>query len=162
MRRKFTKLSVFFIVLLICSGVYAKTPGKRRIYAATQSEGAIGVSGSGAADNPADNLFHVYLSATLTGSERVWLSYDLDGVQDYTAVSRSINDQLAVGGYFVRKRSGWEHQRERVSAFWLRQGDNVIRFSLPAGAGGGCLGGREWGESARRSGGGAGARRAAR
>ncbi len=134
MRRKFTKLSVFFIVLLICSGVYAKTPGKRRIYAATQSEGAIGVSGSGAADNPADNLFHVYLSATLTGSERVWLSYDLDGVQDYTAVSRSINDQLAVGGYFVRKRSGWEHQRERVSAFWLRQGDNVIRFSLPAGA----------------------------
>jgi RHS repeat-associated protein len=140
MRRNFTKVSVFFIVLLSCSGIYAKAPGdkthasKRRIYTAAQQEGTIGISVTGAADNPADNLFHVYLPAPLAGNERVWLSYDLDGVQDYMAVSRSINDQLAVGGYFVRKRSGWERQRERVSVSWLRQGDNVIRFSLPAGA----------------------------
>src|SRR5579859_6486857 len=136
MIKSFTKNITFLLVVLsLCSGVDAKSPGKRHIYTAARSEGSIGISATGAADNPADNLFHVYLSRPLTGTERVWLSYDLDGVQDYTAVSRSINDQLAVGGYFVRKRSGWEHQRERLSASWLRQGDNVIRFSLPAGAG---------------------------
>ena len=108
--------------------------GGRRIYSAAQREGLIGVTAASPTDNPADNLFHVYLSRPLTGDERVWLSYDLDGVEDYTAVSRSINDQLAVGGYFVRKRSGWKHQRERVSAAWLRQGDNIIRFGLPEGA----------------------------
>src|SRR5215471_4519150 len=110
MRRNFTPAVLFSI--LIWSGVAAKSPGKRHVYAAAQAEGTIGVSVTGAADNPADNLFHVYLAAPLKGNEQVWLSYDLDGVQDYTAVSRSINDQLAVGGYFVRKRSGWEHQRE--------------------------------------------------
>ena len=135
MRRNFTLTIVFFA--LFASAVSGKTPGdktRRHIYAATRSEGSIGLSVSGTADNPADNLFHVYLHTPLKGDEQIWLSYDLDGVQDYTAVSRSINDQLATGGYFVRKRSGWEHQRERVSASWLRQGDNVIRFGLPAGA----------------------------
>jgi len=113
------KLVFFFIALIVSAGAGAKAPG-RRVYTSAQKEGV--------------TLFHVHLSTPLKGNERVWLSYDLDGVQDYTAVSRSINDQLAVGGYFVRKRSGWEHQRERVSATWLRQGDNVVRFALPAGA----------------------------
>ncbi|GGB25045.1 SpvB/TcaC N-terminal domain-containing protein [Puia dinghuensis] len=147
MRTTFTKGTVLFLILSICLHVYAKAPGDKaysgknrrhdpatRIHSSPQQAGVIGVGVTGEADNPADNLFHVYLAAPLKGNERVWLSYDLDGVQDYTAVSRSINDQLAAGGYFVRKRSGWEHQRERVSASWLRQGDNVIRFGLPAGA----------------------------
>jgi len=132
MRLSFTQ-SFAFLSIFICTTAGAKAPG-RRVYPSAQKEGVIGVTAASPADNPADNLFHVVLKTPLTGNERVWLSYDLDGVQDYTAVSRSINDQLAVGGYFVRKRSGWEHQRERVSAAGLRQGDNVIRFSLPAGA----------------------------
>lgn len=120
MKANSTKKLVFlFIVLFVFAGAGAKAPG-RRVYTSAQKEGV--------------NLFHVYLSRPLTGDEKVWLSYDLDGVQDYSAVSRSINDQLAVGGYFVRKRSGWEHQRERVPAAALKQGDNIIRFGLPAGA----------------------------
>jgi len=140
MRLTFTK-SLGFLFVVFCTTATAKSPvgkthhGVRRVYASTQKEGIIGVTAASPADNPADNLFHVYLSRPLTGDERVWLSYDLDGVQDYTAVSRSINDQLAVGGYFVRKRSGWEHQRERVPAAGLKQGDNIIRFTLPPGAG---------------------------
>ena len=104
MRLSFTQGFAFLFIFI--GAVSAKAPG-RRVYTSAQKEGV--------------TLFHVHLSAPLKGNERVWLSYDLDGVQDYTAVSRSINDQLAVGGYFVRKRSGWEHQRERVSATWLRQ-----------------------------------------
>jgi hypothetical protein len=95
------------IVLLFCSGAYAKTPAPRRhIYASAQKEGIIGVTAAIPMDNPADNLFHVYLQSPLKGNERVWLTYDLDGVHDYTAVSRSINDQLSAGGYFVKKRQG--------------------------------------------------------
>ncbi|WP_431216253.1 hypothetical protein ACQ86N_17425 [Puia sp. P3] len=41
---------------------------------------------------------------------------------------------MSTGGYLVRKRQGWQHQRERVSAAWLKQGDNIIRFTLPASA----------------------------
>jgi len=115
-----TKKLVFFSIVLFAAAVAgAKAPG-RRVYTSAQKEGV--------------KLFHVHLSKPLTGNERVWLSYDLDGVQDYTAVSRSINDQLAVGGYFVRKRSGWEHQRERIPVASLHQGDNIVRFGLPAGA----------------------------
>jgi len=134
MRRNFTKLPVFLFILLAGAAAYGKAPGKRKVYTAARAEGSIGLSVTGAADNPADNLFHVYLSSPLKAGSTVWLSYDLDGVQDYTAVSRSINDQLSTGGYFVRKRSGWQHQREQVSASWLKQGDNVVRFGLPAGA----------------------------
>ncbi|HEY4108073.1 SpvB/TcaC N-terminal domain-containing protein [Puia sp.] len=141
MTASFTKnIAYLFIALSLSAVATANSPGdkthagKRRVYSADRQEGVIGVTAANPTDNPADNLFHVYLKVPLKGNQRIWLSYDLDGVQDYTAVSRSINDQLAVGGYFVRKRSGWEHQRQRVSATWLREGDNVIRFTLPAGA----------------------------
>jgi RHS repeat-associated protein len=144
MRTNFTKTFLFlFTALFISGGAGAKSPSGspggvhsrgRRVYTSAQKEGLIGVTASSPTDNPADNLFHVVLKAPLTGNERVWLSYDLDGVQDYSAVSRSINDQLATGGYFVRKRSGWEHQRERIPVTSLKQGDNIIRFTLPAGA----------------------------
>ncbi|HTI91719.1 MAG TPA: SpvB/TcaC N-terminal domain-containing protein [Puia sp.] len=142
MTSTFTKSFGFLFTVLLFTHIAAgKTPARKgghavvhRRYYARQEEGLIGCAMPGGADNPADNLFHVYLQAPLKGNERVWLTYDLDGVQDYAAVSRSVNDQLAAGGYFVKKRSGWERQRERVSASWLRQGDNVIRFTLPAGA----------------------------
>lgn len=141
MRPSFTKsFALLFIALSFAKSGAAKSPGDkahsgvRHIYTATEREGIIGVTTASPTDNPADNIFHVVLQTPLKGNERVWLSYDLDGVQDYTAVSRSINDQLAIGGYFVRKRSGWEHQRERVSVAALKQGDNIIRFTLPAGA----------------------------
>jgi len=125
------------LVLFSSVSVFGRTPGRDGVRwqaHSRQKEGLIGVTAASPVDNPADNSFHVYLSKPVKVSSTVWLSYDLDGVQDYTAVSRSINDQLSTGGYFVRKRQGWEHQRERVSAGWLKQGDNIIRFSLPAGA----------------------------
>ena len=85
-------------------------------------------------DNPADNIFHVNIQEKLAGDEIVWLSYELDGVQDHTAVSRSINDQPATGGWLVKSRKGWATQSERIRAAWLKEGDNVIRFTLPQNA----------------------------
>lgn len=100
----------------------------------TEQEGTIGAPDDQSIDNPVDNIFHVEIKEDLCGEEQVYLSYELYGVQDHTAVSRSINDQLAVGGYLVEEYADWTTQREEISAAWLRKGDNVIRFTVPEGA----------------------------
>jgi len=103
-------------------------------YMSGTREGLIGTTEAVPVDNPADNVFHVKVKEALGSTDKVYLVYELSGVEDHTAVSRSVNDQLSVGGYLVRKRKGWSKQRELVNAQWLRQGDNVVRFTLPAGA----------------------------
>jgi RHS repeat-associated protein len=142
MKLNFTRnIYCSLIALFFCAVSYGKTPGRdnhsgaRRQYYSQQREGLIGVNAATSVDNPADNSFHVYLPTALKGNERVWLSYELDGVQDYTAVSRSVNDQFAAGGYLVKKRQGWAIQKERLSTAWLKKGDNIIRFTLPEAAG---------------------------
>ncbi|MBW3544938.1 MAG: hypothetical protein KY428_04930, partial [Bacteroidetes bacterium] len=132
---------VALLCLLLCAGnaLYAAAPRNSHAaaftyYAAGSQEGLIGATEDSPVDNPADNIFHVAIDEALLGFEQVWLEYELEGVADHTAVARSINDQLAVGGYLVKKRRGWALQRERVDARWLKQGDNVIRFSMPQGA----------------------------
>lgn len=103
-------------------------------YPSLQQEGVIGVTDETPLDNPVDNIFHINLDNALCEGDIVWLVYELDGVQDHTNVSRSINDQLSVGGYIVKKRKGWSEQREQVSVQWLREGDNAVRFTMPATA----------------------------
>ncbi|HEY0651751.1 MAG TPA: SpvB/TcaC N-terminal domain-containing protein [Chryseosolibacter sp.] len=114
------------------------TPGKSkgavREFTSSNATGLIGTTPDLEYDNPADNIFHVRIDETIDRHESVWLVYDLEGVQDHTGVSRSINDQLSVGGYLVKKRRGWATQRERINASWLRKGDNVIRFTVPENA----------------------------
>src|SRR5258708_38549558 len=135
----FTKnLGFLFTALLFTHIVAGKAPARKgghaaghRWYYARQEEGLIGRTTPGGADNPSDNLFHVHLQAPLQGNERVWLVYDLDGVEDYTAVSRAVNDQLSVGGYLGKKRQGGGRQKEQVSATRLKQGEKGDRFSRP-------------------------------
>jgi len=103
-------------------------------YASGTREGLIGVTEAVPVDNPADNVFHVKVKEAPGSTDKVYLVYELSGVADHTAVSRGVNDQLSVGGYLVKNRKGWAAQRELVNAKWLRPGDNVVRFTLPAGA----------------------------
>jgi RHS repeat-associated protein len=103
------------------------------IYRAGNQEGFIGVFSDKPIDNPVDNLFHVYIEKELKGNELVWLEYDLYGVEDYTGISRGINERLSVGGYITRKSQSWKRQREQLNPADLRQGNNVIRFTLPDG-----------------------------
>ncbi len=106
-----------------------------RIYAADLPEGTIGHGSIYPLDDPFDNVFHLFLDEAPGAGDIVWLKYELDGVQDFTAVSRSINDRQAVGGYFIQKKETCTPQQEQIAASWLKKGDNVIRFSLPEGAG---------------------------
>ncbi|MBT1697424.1 hypothetical protein KK083_11090 [Fulvivirgaceae bacterium PWU4] len=102
-----------------------------KVYSSVNHEGVIGVTAEAPADNPADNIFHIQIDEPLCGNEKLYLVYELEGVQDHTSVSRSINDQLATGGYLVKKRRGWAIQREQINASWLKQGDNIVRFTTP-------------------------------
>src|SRR5690349_14480567 len=115
------------------AGPRPKAPAATQVYKSLNKEGLIGATEESPADNPADNIFHVQIDQTLC-SESVWLEYELEGVEDHTAVSRSINDHRSIGGHLVKKRMGWAVQQERIDGSWLRQGDNIIRFTLPEGA----------------------------
>lgn len=101
------------------------------LFTAAESEGFIGNAEENPADNPADNIFHINIKEEIAGNEAVWLEYELNGIMDYTSVSRSMNDMLSTGGYLVRKSAGWHKQKERVRASEVRKGDNIIRFTVP-------------------------------
>lgn len=121
------------------AGVYLKnTPAIKgqtvKTYTADLSEGLIGVSRLYPVDDPYDNVFHFQLDEAPAAGDRVWLAYELTGVQDHSAVARSINTHQSVGGYFVCANNRWSLQREQLDGAWLHKGDNVVRFSLPLAA----------------------------
>lgn len=131
-----TFLAPFLLFILVASawaGPRPKAP-VLRAYNSTNAEGLIGVTETSPADNPADNIFHVQIDQAFCSEDNLWLEYELEGVEDHTSVSRSINDHRAIGGRIVKKRRGWALQSERIDGTWLRKGDNVIRFTLPEGA----------------------------
>jgi len=95
--------------------------------------GVIGVSNSSPLDDAKDNLFKFYIKE-LPFNSKVFLTYELYGVQDYNGVSRSINDRPAIGGYIVKNQMGWTAQREEINAKWLTLGENKVMFGIPKGA----------------------------
>jgi RHS repeat-associated protein len=97
-------------------------------------EGTIGVSNTNPLDDAKDNLFKFYIKDIPTQNFKTYLTYDLFGVQDFNAVSRSINDRPATGGYIVKDQKGWTSQREEINLNWLRVGENKILFGIPKGA----------------------------
>jgi len=67
-----------------------KKVDKLRIYKADyQKEGKIGKFNG--TDNPSDNVYHINIDTLLPG-ESAWLEYELYGLEDFTSVSRGIND----------------------------------------------------------------------
>jgi len=115
----------------------APGPGKAsastEVYYPDISFGRIGLNDHHPVDQPADNIFHFDIPELPAPTDKVWLSYRLKGVHDHTAVSRSINDERAMGGYLINRRARWAVQKERLNPQSLRAGDNVLRFHAPAG-----------------------------
>jgi len=104
----------------------------RSLYTASNLEtGYIGINAETNIDNPHDNTFHIILDGEIESGRQAWLEYDLYGVEDYTSVSRAINDQVAIGGAFVKLSQDWSVQREKIDASQLHKGDNIVRFSIP-------------------------------
>ncbi|WP_258105033.1 SpvB/TcaC N-terminal domain-containing protein [Marinoscillum sp. MHG1-6] len=91
-------------------------------------EGLIGTTEEMPFDNPVDNIFHVRLDEEVCGNEKAYLVYEVNGVTEPGAVTKSVNDQYARGGYAGKVGTGWRKLSERLDLKDLRQGDNVIRF----------------------------------
>ena len=106
-------------------------PDAAATYNADIPLGFIGTDKTNPVDDPYDNIFHVTLPNQPGADSEVRLTYRLKGVQDHTALARSINDQPSAGGYLINKTDIWTTQTEILEASWLRQGDNVIRFKTP-------------------------------
>ena len=109
----------------------ANPPSTFVFYPALQITGTIGATSRNTIDNPSDNIFHIELDKTPHPNSEVWLTYELKGLADHQSVCRIINDQLAMGGYLIKKSDAISQQEERLHPFWLKKGTNTIRFSLP-------------------------------
>ena len=105
-----------------------------RTFSAGDQEGIIGVSEEFPLDAPSDNLFKFVLDENPLPTDKVILKYELFGVQDRNAVSRSINERLATGGYIVKRQQSWSVQTEELDPAWLKSGENKIMFTTPEGA----------------------------
>lgn len=100
-----------------------------RVYKADyQKEGRIGKFNG--TDNPSDNVYHINIDTILPG-ESAWLEYELYGLEDFTSVSRGINDQISFGGLLVKKNQEWNPQKEEIKLSELKKGINIIRFTVP-------------------------------
>ncbi len=102
-----------------------------RYYPAVEKEGYIGISEDKPVDSPTDNSFTINLSELPKSDEEVYLTYELYGISDHTGISHSINNELAVGGHFVKLNQEWNLQEEQIHRNWLHKGNNHIRFTLP-------------------------------
>lgn len=98
------------------------------------SEGVIGVSKSRPLDDATDNLFRFNIKELPKENVKVFLTYELYGVQDFNGVSRSINDRYSTGGYIVKKQNKWSFQKEELDIKWFTKGENKILFSIPKNA----------------------------
>ncbi|GJM65027.1 SpvB/TcaC N-terminal domain-containing protein [Persicobacter diffluens] len=119
-----------FCLLLFCI-ISAFATANPVTYSAGMQEGVIGCTPEQLLDNPTDNVFHIAIEEAIPTDATIYLTYELFGVRHHTGIARSINDQQAFGGQLVELSPQWHPQKEKISAAWLKQGDNVLRFSLP-------------------------------
>ncbi|MDR6969251.1 RHS repeat-associated protein [Flavobacterium arsenatis] len=96
--------------------------------------GFIGVTNEKPLDDASDNIFKVFIKDMPEEQAKVYLTYELYGLQDYTGVSRSINDRLSTGGHIIKHQQAWTLQKEEIDAAWLQPGENRIMFGIPQGA----------------------------
>jgi len=94
----------------------------------------IGASEEDIIDNPTDNQIDILIEGNIPDNKVVYLEYDLYGLEDFTSVCRSINDNVAFGGQIMKTNNEWSHQVEVISATQLRNGTNTIRFTAPEDA----------------------------
>ena len=98
-----------------------------------KESGEIGFSSLNGIDNPADNEFRFNIDIDPASKSLAFLEYELYGVRDFGSVCRSVNENLSTGGLFVQLSDQWSSQVEMIPASSLRQGFNIVRFSIPDG-----------------------------
>ncbi|MCW5212446.1 hypothetical protein VU04_06015, partial [Desulfobulbus sp. TB] len=98
-----------------------------RTYQAEPASGVIGPEAGEHVDAAGDNTFRFDLVYRPEQIKQAYLSYELAGLDHWTSAIRSINEQVAMGGYVIERGQGGQ-QVEEIAPAWLRQGSNHIRF----------------------------------
>ncbi len=101
------------------------------LYISDIKEGIIGKDSEHPIDQIYDNIFNVTVNEKIRSEKQYSLEYDLYGLKDYKQVSKVINDELAVGGQNLEKTTFWTHQTEPVKATAVKEGKNIIVFTIP-------------------------------
>jgi RHS repeat-associated protein len=101
------------------------------LYISDIKEGIIGKDSEHPIDQIYDNIFSVTVNEKIRSDKQYSLEYDLYGLKDYKQVSKVINDELAVGGQNVEKTTFWTHQTEPVKTTVVKEGKNIIVFTIP-------------------------------
>ncbi|WP_288376997.1 SpvB/TcaC N-terminal domain-containing protein [uncultured Chryseobacterium sp.] len=104
---------------------------EKRYYISDIKEGIIGTDAEHPIDQIYDNIFTISVDEKINPTYQYTLEYDLYGVDSYKAVSKVINDELAVGGNNVKKNADWVHQSEPIAVQLIKQGKNTVIFTLP-------------------------------
>jgi len=94
-------------------------------------QGIIGYDENHTSDDPYDNLFSFTVDKNLLNNKEIRLSYDVFGIDNPSGISRSINENNAVGGYIIQKNNQWKTVEEVLVPEQLKSGLNHIMFTVP-------------------------------
>ena len=111
-----------------------KTPEKIVYDASNKREAIIGYFDKNKKDNPFDNIFHIQIDTIIKPIYTAFLEYELFGLEDFTSVCKSINNQISAGGFLVKKNERWSRQQEQINIHHLKAGQNIVRFTVPDNA----------------------------
>ena len=101
-------------------------------YPSKEREGTIGTFSEDEEDRISDNFFTIDVTAGNSKSAIAYLEYDLFGLASHQSVSRSINNNVAIGGDVVIPSAKWSHQKEVLSSALIKNGLNTILFTSPS------------------------------
>jgi RHS repeat-associated protein len=119
----------------LCENKFFEKYPKKIIYKSNNtSEGIIGVFEKNKIDNPFDNIFHILIDTIIGTNYNAYLEYELFGLEDFTSVCKSVNNQTSTGGFLIKKSEKWSLQREEINIKHLKIGDNIVRFTVPDGS----------------------------
>ena len=91
--------------------------------------GIIGKAEGKSLDSPTDNVFNIMINQPILNDKTYKLSYEVSGVLGHESVNRSINERPSRGGYMVKTNTEWKLVEEFISASWIKEGFNSIRFN---------------------------------
>jgi len=134
MKRSTNIIFILFSIFILNNSIIKASEVGEAFYVADVTEGYIGIFKDKPIDSPTDNIFTIILDKQPDINDEIWLSYELFGISNHTGISRSINDQLSIGGHLIGTNQKWQQQEECINPEWLKEGKNVIRFSQPAKA----------------------------
>ncbi|MFD2914936.1 SpvB/TcaC N-terminal domain-containing protein [Psychroserpens luteus] len=105
------------------------------IFSADLQLGKIEVDTITKIDNPKDNYFSVNIPDNFSLiDKKIFLEYEIYGIDEKSTPSKSINHQWVYGGYMVKKSNQWIKKREEIDCKWMHVGENSIFFTLPPNA----------------------------